>query len=153
MRITGQYFWNFILGMFFLSLTIMGAIILETELRIPWQDLTVFDIALITLATWRLTRLITLDHHTKWFREQFWDIKKVGKGYTLEKPKHGARRAFADMFDSPWRSSLLVAGLVVFFFQITTYTYYVLFLVAVSGVASLLQLVADRLATPAERGE
>jgi hypothetical protein len=145
MRITGQYFFNFVLGVFFLLLVVMGSIILETELRVPWIELTLFDIALLTLATWRLTALITRDYHTKWLREQFWEVKKVGKGYTLEKPKSGLGRTFADLFDSPWRMSLIVAGLVVFVFQLTAYSYYVLLVMAMSGVVSLLQIVTERL--------
>jgi hypothetical protein len=96
-RITDQYFWNVIFSVFFVLLVIMGAIILETEARIAYTELTITDFTLITLATWRLIRLFVYDHITKWFREQFWDVKKVGKGYTLEKPKFGPRRTVADL--------------------------------------------------------
>ena len=80
----------------------MGAIILETESRIPFSELSLTDFILITLATWRLIRLFLYDAITKFFREQFWDLVKVGKGYELEKPKFGPRRTLADLLSCPW---------------------------------------------------
>ncbi len=55
LRITDQYFWNFVFSVFFLILIVMGAIILEGETRIPFDELTLTDYILMTLATWRLT--------------------------------------------------------------------------------------------------
>jgi hypothetical protein len=101
-RITDQYFWNVVFGIFFVLLVVMGAIILETEARIPYTELTFTDFALITLATWRLIRLFVYDAITKFLREQFYDLKKVGKGMVLEKPKFGPRRTLADLLSCPW---------------------------------------------------
>ncbi|NCO61872.1 hypothetical protein GW879_00250, partial [Candidatus Kaiserbacteria bacterium] len=52
-RITDQYFWNLVFSIFFLILIIMGAIILDTEARIPYEELTIVDFTLMTLASWR----------------------------------------------------------------------------------------------------
>ena len=111
MRITDQYFWNFVFSVFFLILVIMGAIILETESRIVLDELSTVDFVLMTLATWRLTRLFVYDNITKFIREQFWDVVKVGKGYTLEKPKVGPRRTLADLLTCPWCIRKLRLGL------------------------------------------
>ena len=101
-RITDQYFWNLVFTLFFLVLVTMGAIILETESRVALTELTLTDYVLITLASWRMVRLFVYDAITKFFREQFWDVVKVGKGYTLEKPKAGPRRTLADLLSCPW---------------------------------------------------
>lgn len=150
-RITDQYFWNFLFGVFFVLMVIMGAIILETESRIPFTDLTFTDFALITLATWRLIRLFVYDHGTKWLREQFYDVKKVGKGYTLEKPKYGPRRTIADLFSCPWCFGMWAAAFVVFFYLVTIYAYYVVILFAVAAVASFLQILTNMIGWQAEK--
>lgn len=150
-RITDQYFWNFVFSFFFLFLVVMGAIILETEARIPWADLTLIDFTLMTLATWRLIRLFVYDHITKWLREQFYDVKKVGKGYTLEKPKFGVRRTIADLFTCPWCMGVWMAALVVFVYMLTPYAYYVAIFLSISVVATFLQLLTNLIGWQAEK--
>jgi Protein of unknown function (DUF1360) len=91
-KITDQYFWNFVFLAFFGFLLIMATIILDTESRIPLSALSKFDLAVIVLASWRLTRLFSSDTTTKFFREQFYDLKKTTRTITLEKPVAGPRR-------------------------------------------------------------
>ena len=138
-RITDQYFWNFVFGLFFLALIIMGAIILETETRIPFDKLTLVDFTLITLSSWRLTQLFLFDHITKWFREQFYNVKKVGKGYLLEKPKTGPRRTIADFLSYQWVFTLWMSAVMTFVYLLTPYAYYFAIFLALSVVASFLQ--------------
>lgn len=142
LRITDQYFWNFIFGLFFVLLVVMGAIILETEARIAYTELAITDFALITLATWRLIHLFVHEHTTKWLREQFYDVKKVGKGYTLEKPKFGPRRTVADLLTTPSAFGVAAAAFVIFFYLLTPYAYYITIFLAVSAVATFLQQLA-----------
>ena len=112
-RITDQYFWNFVFTIFFLILVVMGAIILETESRIRLTELSLTDYVLVTLASWRLTRLFVYDAITKFFREQFWDVVKVGKGFSLEKPKVGPRRTIADLLSCVWCFGLWASSTVI----------------------------------------
>jgi hypothetical protein len=150
-RITDQYFWNVIFGLFFVLLAAMGAIILETEARIAYTELTLVDFTLITLATWRLIRLFVYDAITKFFREQFYDLKKVGKGYTLEKPKFGPRRTIADLLSCPWCFGMWAAALVTFFYLWTPYAYYVTIFLAISAVATFLQILTNMIGWQAEK--
>lgn len=150
-RITDQYFWNFVFTVFFLILIVMGVIILDTEARIPWEDLTLIDYSLMTLATWRLTRLFVYDIVTKWFREQFWDVKKVGRGYQLVKPKGGPRRTLADLLDCPWCFGVWAGATVVFFYLLTPYAVFPIVLLAVAGVATFLQLLSNLVGNQAEK--
>ncbi len=151
LRITDQYFWNFVFSVFFLILVVMGAIILETESRIPLAELTTVDYLLITLASWRLTRLFVYDAITKFIREQFWDVKKVGKGYQLEKPLTGPRRTLADLFDCPWCFGVWAAAVVIFLYLITPYAVFPVLLLAVGAVATFLQLLANLVGNRAEQ--
>lgn len=150
LRITDQYFWNFVFTMFFLLLVIMGAIILETESRIPLADLAVVDYVLITLASWRLTRLFVYDAITKFFREQFWDVVTVGRRHELQKPKVGPRRTLADLLDCPWCFGVWATATVAFFYLITPYAVFPVVLLALSSVATFLQLTANLVGNKAE---
>lgn len=150
-RITDQYFWNVVFGIFFVLLVVMGAIILETEARIPYTELTLVDFSLITLATWRLIRLFVYDPITKFLREQFYDLKKVGKGMVLEKPKFGPRRTIADLLSCPWCFGMWAAASVTFFYLLTPYAYYITIFLAISAVASFLQILTNMVGWQAEK--
>lgn len=153
LRITDQYFWNFVFGVFFLVLIVMGAIILETESRILYTELSLTDYILMTLATWRLVRLFVYDNVTRFFREQFWDVKKVGKGYRLEKPTVGPRRTIADLLACPWCFGVWAAALVIFFYLMTPYAVFPIMLLALAAVASFLQLVSNLIGHKAEQAK
>jgi len=129
----------------------MGAIILETESRIPLSELSLIDYTLITLATWRLVRLFVYDAITKFFREQFWDVVKVGRGYRLEKPKTGPRRTIADLLSCPWCFGVWATALVTFFYLITPYAVFPVILLSISAVATFLQLLSNLVGHKAEQ--
>ncbi len=139
-----------VFGGFFFVLVIMGAIILQTESRIPLTELTLTDYVLITLATWRLVRLFVYDAITKWFREQFYDVVKVGRGSELAKPKVGPRRTLADLLSCPWCFGVWAAATVTFFYLITPYAIFPVILLALSAVATFLQLLANLVGHKAE---
>jgi hypothetical protein len=149
-RLTDQYFWNIVFSVFFLILIILGAIILETESRIPLDQLALVDYVLIALASWRVTRLFVYDTITKFFREQFWDVVKVGKGYQLEKPPHGPRRTLADLLCCPWCFGIWSTAMVTFFYLITSYAVYPIIFLALSAVATFLQLISNVAGNKAE---
>lgn len=149
-KITDQYFWNIVFLLFFVGLVVMGTIILQTESRIPLAKLSMTDYTLITLATWRVTRLFLSDTITKFFREQFLDIVKVGRGYQLEKPKFGPRRTIADLISCPWCFSVWAAAMVMFFYLLTPYAVYPVVFLAISAVASFLQLFSSAVGSKSE---
>lgn len=146
-RVSDQYFWNGVFLAFFLILIILGAIILQTESRIPWAELSLVDYTLITLATWRLTRLFVHDVITKFFREQFLDVVKVGRGYRLDKPKTGPRRTIADLLSCPWCFGLWAAALLTFFYLLTPYMIFPVVLLAISAVATFLHNLSGLVAS------
>lgn len=149
-RVTDQYFWNFVFLVFFTILIILGAIILQTESRIPLTELSVIDYLLITLASWRLVRLFVYDPITKFFREQFWDVVKVGRGHKLEKPKNGPRRTIADLLSCPWCFGVWSTAMVTFLYLVTSYAVFPVILLAISAVATFLQLLSNLVGDKAE---
>jgi hypothetical protein len=150
-RISDHYVWSFVFSMFFAALLIMAAIILDTEARIEWVNLTLIDYTIMALATWRLTRLFVYDTITRFVREQFMDVVKIGRGFRLETPKRGPRRVLSELFQCPWCTGVWCAFLVVFFYQITDYAVLPLTLLAIAAVASFLQLLSNLVGHRAEQ--
>ncbi len=146
LKFTDQYFWHLVFLVFLSFLVVMGAIILETESRIPLSEIAAFDIGLVVLATWRLVRLVSQDNATKFFREQFYDLKKTARAYTLEVPTHGPRRTVLDILLNPWQLSIGLGALVVFVYLLTSYAVYPLLLLALSGLVGILETVTNFLA-------
>lgn len=159
-RITDQYFWNIIFMLFYVALVAMGMIILQSEASFAYTDLDFFDIAIMALASHRLIRLFVYDNMTKWFREQFYDSKvSRGKKVTLYKPAYGPRRTIADLMSCPWCFGVWASTIVTFFYLLTPLAYFPVLLLAISSVASTLQLCtnmighrAEQLKTQNERG-
>ena len=142
-RLTDQYFWNIIFTLFFVVVVVCGMIILDSEATLTLADLTVLDISLLILASWRIVRLVVHDAVTKWFREQFWDAKRTKEGVVLEKPKAGPRRTLADLLSCPWCIGLWAAAVVTFFYLLTPWAFYPVLFLAVSAVASYLHILAS----------
>jgi hypothetical protein len=151
MRITDQYFWNIIFTAFFLSLVISGTLILEGSARAALHTLTPFEFILLSLAAFRLTRLFVYDKITAFFREQFYDAKITKTSVTLQKPTSGPRRTIADLLSCPWCFGAWAGATVVFFYALTPYAWYPILMLAVSGVASMLQVFSNVLGWKAEQ--
>lgn len=151
MRITDQYFWNIIFGAFFLSLVVSGTIILEESPESALHDLSMFEFVLLSLATFRLTRLFVYDKITAFFREQFYDAKTLKSGVILEKPTSGPRRTLADLLSCPWCFGIWAGATVVFFFELTPYAWYPIVILAISAIGTLMQLLANMIGWKAEQ--
>lgn len=151
MRISDQYFWNFVFSVFFGILIVLGTIILDTEARISYDSLQLIDFLLITLASWRLVRLFVYDAITKFVREQFWDVVKVGRKIALEKPKTGPRRTLADLFSCPWCFGVWATATVSFFYLLSDWFFYPILILALSAVATFLQIFSNLVGHKAEQ--
>ncbi len=147
-KITDQYFWNVVFLFFFGFLIVMAIIILDTESRIPWAEITLFDFALITLASWRLTHFFSSDNSTKFLREQLYDLKATTKSYALEKPKTGPRRTLIDLITSPWALGLWMTACVTFIYLLTAFALYPVIILSLSAVVSILQIVLLQFEVP-----
>lgn len=141
-RITNQYLWNFVFAVFFIGLVTMAAIILETEARLSYAELTLIDIVLMSLATYRLIRLVINDVGTKFFREQFWDTKESRGKIILVKPSGGPRRAIADVLSCCWCFGIWAAAMIIFFYLLTPYAQLPILILAIAGVGTWFQQLA-----------
>jgi len=151
MRITDQYFWNLVFSIVFLIFIFMGSVILEGEAYKSIGDLTLVDFVLMSLASFRLVRLMVYDKITAFFREQFYDLNTTKTKVTLEKPATGPRRTVADLLTCPWCFGVWATATVTFFYLLTPYALYPILILALSSVATLLQLFANMIGWKAEQ--
>lgn len=153
MRITDQYFWNVVFLVFFLSLVFMATVILESEAYKAYADLTVVDFVLITLASFRLIRMVIHDKIFAFFREQFYDATEYKGKMVLTKPASGPRRTMADLLSCPWCFGAWASAMVSFFYLLTPYAFFPVLFVALSGVASFLQILSNLIGWKAEQAK
>ena len=139
-----QGIWNFIFAVFYISQLIFAVWILFRFNRLP-TEIGLFDLSLIVLATFRLTRLFVYDGITQFIRDWFLD-KKVLAGTDGElvvvrsKPLSGFRRTASELLSCPWCFGLWAALLVTLFFPITPFAWFIVLILAVAGTATFIQI-------------
>ncbi len=153
MRITDQYFWNVVFLVFFLVLVFLASVILESESIKSYTELTLVDFALITLASFRVIRMVVYDKIFAFFREQFYDATEYKGNIILVKPEKGPRRTLADLLSCPWCFGVWATAMVAFFYLLTPYAFFPVLFLALSAVASLLQLLANLIGWKAEEAK
>jgi hypothetical protein len=128
----------------------MATVILESETYRAFKDLTILDYVLMSLASFRIIRLVVYDKIFAFFREQFLDISPTKTKITFIKPPHGPRRTIADLLSCPWCFGVWATAMVTFFYLLTPYAFYPVLLLAISSVASFLQITANLVGWKAE---
>lgn len=136
---------------FFLSLITTGVLILEGDPEGALHDISLFEFILLSLASFRLTRLVVYDKITAFFREQFYNAKTLKTSVVLEKPKSGPRRTLADLLSCPWCFGMWAGATIVFFYELSPYAYYPILMLAISSVGTMLQLAANLVGWKAEQ--
>jgi hypothetical protein len=114
-------------------------------------NLNLTDFVLLSLALFRLTRLFVYDQVTQFVRDLFVDItEKKGALERHEKP-FGLERALSDIFKCPWCFSIWAGSVFVWaYIMFPAIMLYVALILALSGVATYLQLGANLLGHKAE---
>ena len=120
-------------------------------------DMDLYEFLILALATQRLTRLFVYDSIMQFFRDWFLDLKEVKEnGVTYierYKPTTNVRRLMYDLIACPWCASVWL-GLVVVGTYFTMPIFNFLWIVlAVSGVASFLQISINKLGWQAENAK
>lgn len=117
---------------------------------------TALDITLMVLATFRLVRLLSQDIIFSFARDFFWKHKngidvETGEKVTLvSKFKRGPRRTISELLNCPWCTGMWAALLVVYVYLLTPLAWVPIFILAVAGLASLLQVAGNLMGNTAE---
>lgn len=147
--------WNIALSGTFIVLVFLAFSFLFTFNLFP-RIITIADLVIITLATFRLIRLTTYDAITVFLREAF--LKKVvtkskaGKiTVTYEEEERGIKRAISILLNCPWCVGIWISLLVLFLYYAFPAFWFFFTVIAIAGVASLLQIAANGLGWTAEK--
>jgi hypothetical protein len=143
MRITNQYIWNFILSLFFIVLLVVASMGIAQYSTMTVRDLGLFDLAIITLATWRLIRLFVYDAISTFFRDQFLDEVLQNGEKVLVKPARGLRRALAELIACPWCVGVWFAAMVTALYVLAPVLHFVFYILALSAIATYLQILSN----------
>lgn len=149
-RTIDQYIWNIFFLTFFLLLVLLGMNILADYSDIGHGSLNVYDIALLSFATFRLTRLFVYDVIMRFLRELFWNAEQMNGEVIFTKPVRGPRRTLADLLSCPWCVGMWMAAAVTFFYLLTPWAYIPVVFLAIAGVASFLQVLSNLVGWKAE---
>ncbi len=150
-----QVFWYIAYILFFIALTIVSVLILiRINGGLP-SGIATFDLVLIILATFRLTRLFVYDKVSKFFRDWFLDeeelISEDGEVLIARmRPEDGPRRTGLELLECPWCVGVWFATFVVFFYYLTPVAWYFILILAVSGVSTFIQILSNMIGWRAE---
>ena len=153
----GQNGWNMFFSMVFVVLCAGSAWVIYRSYGVLPNAVPPFDALIMVLAVFRLTRLFVYEKITRFLREWCMDKEVVaapeGVSFSFYKPERGIKRTFHDLLGCPWCVGVWATLPVVFGYYMFSWSWYILLILAVSGVATLVQLTANLIGWKAELGK
>ncbi len=153
-----QNLWNFIYSLLFGALFfVLMSVLYYVHGGLP-TAISFFDAALIALASFRLIRLFVYDKIMRFVRDCFLKKEELytpeGVTYFKAEPySTGPRRTASDLLSCPWCFGVWAGLMVTFFYFLTPLAWFPIFVLAISGVATLFQLTANLVGWSAENGK
>ncbi len=144
-----QHVWNFLFSLVFVALAFYGVLFLWSEDKLPTR-INLFDFFVLVLACFRLTRLFVYDKITQFVRDFFLQSEVVDGVVVKRKYVKGPLRTLSDLLDCPWCTGVWVALPALFFYFYTPFAWFPLFLLAVTALATFIQLTANAIGWTAE---
>ncbi len=142
-----QNVWNFFFSLFFVGALVFCLYVLYSVHGQFPSSITFLDVALLSFAAFRITRLVVYDKITRFFREWFVSKKEVEENgvvwVELMPLPSGFRRTLHDLLQCPWCVGLWAGLIASFCYFIFAWAWFVILFLAVSGLGSLLQLFAN----------
>lgn len=124
--------WNFVFSLFYGALVAASILILYSENKLP-HSIPLFDFFLICVAVFRLTHLFVYDYITGYIRQFF------------EKFESGPGKTIANLLSCPWCTGIWVGLFVSFFYFLTPIAWYIIFIIAVAGMGTFIEITAGRI--------
>lgn len=133
-----QNLWNIIYTFFFLVFVLLLSRTLFLKLGYLPTSISLPDFLLVVLATFRLIRLFVYDKITFFLRDLFADEEQ------------GPGKTFFELLACPWCFGVWCSAVILFFYYYTPLSWYFILLLAIGGLASLLQLFSNAIGWTAE---
>jgi Protein of unknown function (DUF1360) len=146
--------WNIVAMVVFVALAVLAFRCLEARSAIVW--LSFGEVLLLSLATMRIIRLVAYDNITLFLREAFTDVKKVRfveggeDSYERVPSENSFKRTVSKLLNCPWCIGVWIALGVVYVYLVYPESYIFFVVLAIAGIASLLQMLANLLGWKAE---
>lgn len=150
--------WNILFSILFVGLVTFGFFNLRNNYLLP-NELPLLDFFILILATFRLVRLFTYDHITSFIREALLDVKRVRYAESGEEQiervlsQNSLKRTLDRLISCPWCVGVWMALLTVSAYLIFPETWIILLVLAVAGMGSVLQILANMFGWMAERAK
>ncbi len=140
-------FWNIVFSILFVFFVYLLVWVLYVVHGALPTSINIFDLVLVILASFRLVRLFVYDKITK-FLHNFFLHTKDGKERTS-----GPLYTLYELITCPWCFGVWVSATVTFFYFLTPLAWLPILILAVSSVASFLQLLSNMIGWAAENGK
>ncbi len=156
MQSNKQHFWYIVYSVFFLLLAFLLLWSLDEVRGSLPISISAFDLILIILATFRVTRLFVYDKITFFLRDTLQHTEEVytqeGVTYTRKvERRNGPLLTAYELLTCPWCFSIWAALLVSYSYFLSTEIFWLpIFIFAVSGFATSLQILVNMLGWVAE---
>jgi len=115
------------------------------------MKITFLNLALLTMACFRLTRLIVFDKITEFIREPFFDeIEEENEDGVIEvyylPKKAGLKKFFGELLSCYWCTGIWVSTFIVLAYYLSpSYSTPIILILAIAGIASILESIVQRL--------
>jgi len=139
-----------------LAFSLLFAGLVGAQLVTLWQlptppSLELTEFVLLSLAVFRLTRLFVYDGVTSWLRDLFIDVSEKRGTLIRVKKQTGLQRTVSDIFSCPWCFSMWGGSVFIWaYIMFPSVMLYAALVLAISAVATMLQLSANLLGWKAE---
>lgn len=127
-----QHFWHFMGSSVFVVLLITAGIILNFIGKNP-NEVTFFDLFVVSLATFRITRLLVYDLVADFIRD------------SVEDAAFGYKKTLRDLLGCPWCTSVWVALGITFIYFISPVGTWTVIIIAIAGLGVLITIFANLL--------
>jgi hypothetical protein len=139
----------------FIILVILSMIVLHVRDGAVPQSISVWEFILLGLACFRLIRLFTYDQVARAIRDLFVEKREMidehGQILVIRRKVHsGGRRTLGDLFSCPWCLGMWVSFFTVLLYFLIPEVKYFVFILALAGLASSIQIVMNGVGAKAE---
>jgi Protein of unknown function (DUF1360) len=137
-----EYFWNGIAFLIFAALCVISVALISVLGSVDIESLGFFDLAVLGLATFRLVHLVTYDKILDFARSAVMDRE----GTRLKIADRGWRRMLCELLACIWCTGMWSGLMLVTIYVLGSLGRFAIFVLAVAGLGSLLQIVSKAIA-------
>lgn len=149
--------WNIFFVFLFIFLAFLFLLTFDRRGIFVFQNITLLEIAILTLAVARMIRLISYDNIALFVREAFLDVKRVRQveggieHYERVESENAFKRTVSKLLNCPWCLGVWVTLIFVWLFREFPLMYFLFVILAISQLASFVQILANLFGWSAEQ--